>query len=325
MEKDDDATIDGSMVEVETKDTITKDSIDSRDEATEEIGSGNGGKIMHDKGKKKGDIVEVLKDKVSLQDRFSRFRNERLHKNKEKVELRKQSALKRTDPEFKQKLREKFIEHTKKYYGVPYKKKYHEEGTELYNSKLFLDCCGLIRQVLRDLKDDFGFKIGPYNQNYQFETLPIVLKFEEMKPGDIIFYEATYFEKSRQGKQVHNLTHVEVFMGGETGEQSIGARWFKGVVKLFDSYKFESTTYYDIKFHYRSLDTWLEGICKSHFPNSRFGTTLQFDVNKHSLFLEDDESDDGGLMDIPAHYETVDKIAYVCAEYKEIESILEER
>lgn len=60
------------------------------------------------------------------------------------------------------------------------------------------------------------------------------------------------------------MVHVEVFTGGETGEQTIGARWQKGVVKYFDSYKFESTAYHSIQFHYKSLDTWLEGICKSH-------------------------------------------------------------
>ena len=63
-------------------------------------------------------------------------------------------------------------------------------------------------------------------------------------------------------KQRHDMTHVEIFIGGPTGEQSIGARWTKGVAKLFDSYKFESTSYYDIKFYYRSLNTWLSGICK---------------------------------------------------------------
>ena len=35
-----------------------------------------------------------------------------------------------------------------------------------YNSPLFLDCCGLIRRALRDLKEHFGFEIGPWNQAY---------------------------------------------------------------------------------------------------------------------------------------------------------------
>ena len=35
-----------------------------------------------------------------------------------------------------------------------------------YHSSLFLDCCGLVRQVLRDLKEEFGFAIGRWNQAY---------------------------------------------------------------------------------------------------------------------------------------------------------------
>ena len=35
-----------------------------------------------------------------------------------------------------------------------------------FNAPFFLDCCGLIRKVLRDLKEDFGFEIGPWNQAY---------------------------------------------------------------------------------------------------------------------------------------------------------------
>ena len=58
------------------------------------------------------------------------------------------------------------------------------------------------------------------------------------------------------------MTHVEIFLGGETGEQTIGARWTKGVVKIFDSYKFPSKAYERRKFHFKSIDTWLEGICK---------------------------------------------------------------
>ena len=57
------------------------------------------------------------------------------------------------------------------------------------------------------------------------------------------------------------MVHVEIFYGGETGEQTIGARWFKGVVSIFNSYKFTSEKYYDIQYHFKSIDTWLQGIC----------------------------------------------------------------
>lgn len=85
-----------------------------------------------------------------------------------------------------------------------------------YRSKLFLDCCGLVRRAMRDLQEEFGFTIGPGNQAYQvasvgggaavegvsllcspcaqFDTLPIALRGpEEMQPGDLVFVSAVYY------------------------------------------------------------------------------------------------------------------------------------
>ena len=167
---------------------------------------------------------------------------------------------------------------------MPYARRYHNPGEPLYDAPLFLDCCALVRQVVYDLREDFGFKLDRWNQAYQYDTLPVDLTFEEMKPGDLIFYSAIYFnKKSRQQK--HHMVHVEVFTGGETGEQSIGARWQKGVIQYFDSYKFESTAYHSIKFHYKSLDTWLEGICKSHCSEHNWNSSnLQWAPGKSSIF-----------------------------------------
>jgi len=51
----------------------------------------------------------------------------------------------------------------------------------------------LLRRVLRDLRHDFGFRVGPWNQAYLFDTLPITVEREEdMKPGDLVFVSATY-------------------------------------------------------------------------------------------------------------------------------------
>ena len=75
------------------------------------------------------------------------------------------------------------------------------------------------------MKDDLGFEIDVWNQAYQFDTLPINLKFEELQPGDLIFYSATFYEDKKFKKQKHDMVHVEIFLGGETGEQSIGSRW----------------------------------------------------------------------------------------------------
>ena len=44
-----------------------------------------------------------------------------------------------------------------------------------------------------DLRKDFGFRIGPWNQAYMFDTLPIEVESEEdMKPGDLVFMSGVY-------------------------------------------------------------------------------------------------------------------------------------
>lgn len=47
---------------------------------------------------------------------------------------------------------------------------------------------------MRDLQEDFGFRIGPGNQSYMFDTLPKVIEnLNDVKPGDLIFISAIYF------------------------------------------------------------------------------------------------------------------------------------
>jgi hypothetical protein len=67
-----------------------------------------------------------------------------------------------------------------------------------YESKLFLDCCGLVRRVMYDLSKQFGFVIGPWNQSYMYDTLPTTITdLSDVKPGDLVFISATYYnEKS---------------------------------------------------------------------------------------------------------------------------------
>jgi len=73
----------------------------------------------------------------SLQNCFENFRKKKIEALKAKSKLKEKADLQRKDPKFMEKLREKFIERAKHYFGIPYKRKYHEEGTELYNSPLF--------------------------------------------------------------------------------------------------------------------------------------------------------------------------------------------
>merc|ERR1711879_924851 len=121
-------------------------------------------------------------------------------------------------------LRAMFAEEAKKYLGLPYSE---------------LDCCGLIRKVMIELRHEFGFRVLDWNQNYLFDTLPIDRTAETAEIGDIIFFEGTYNEnlaaKHRRAVCAHNIVHVEIFLKGESGELSISSRVADGV-QLRDPY-----------------------------------------------------------------------------------------
>ena len=159
---------------------------------------------------------ESIAHKESLQNSFLKFRDQKIKERQLMKACRNGNSIRSN--EFKETLRYKFIEAAKRYIGVPYGIKYKKDEDPI--APLYLDCCGLIRQALMDLQEDFGFVIGKWNQAYQMDTLPIVLKFEELKPGDLIFYEGNYVS-GRSKKQKHNNVHVEIFLGGETGRKII--------------------------------------------------------------------------------------------------------
>ena len=73
--------------------------------------------------------------------------------------------------------------------------------------KEYLDCCALFRKALRQLRPDFGFDIGPWNQAYLFATLPRKLELSEVRPGDLLFVEGTYF-KGRKKQQKGNIVYA---------------------------------------------------------------------------------------------------------------------
>ena len=267
--------------------------------------------------------------KGSMQERFKQFRAKKLAESR----MRKYISRKgKRSSKVKDALRIKFVKQVESYIGVPYAQKYHEPGTADYDAPLFLDCCALVRRAVNDLQEDFGFRLGRWNQNYQFSTLssgsppgrlertdqnngdflpdenghvvpasePSAKKLSDLKPGDLIFWEATYYsEKAR--KQRLSLVHVEVFTGkGELGEGPIGARWQKGHVQHFDTFRFESKSYHSIKYHFRSIeDTWLDGICKCAPAHKGFwvDSTRNMRVNKYSMFNADNKEDDEDYCD----------------------------
>ena len=129
-----------------------------RDKSTGKVRPMKGELLLHEDNRAKGD--------GSLQERFNKFRLERLKAVQTHLNQVKTEAVLRQQPERMKELRSRFLERCKSYYGVPYAKRYHEPDSPHYHSPLFLDCCGLVRRVLRDLKEDFGFTIGPWNQAY---------------------------------------------------------------------------------------------------------------------------------------------------------------
>jgi hypothetical protein len=245
----------------------------------------------------------------TLQDNFQKFlklrkelrksqlnsRNENNQNNHPlKINLVKENKLSfRDDTERMHMLRKKFIEKSISYLGVPYGKKYLEPSHPLYNSPIFLDCCGLVRQCVNDLTEEFGFMLGRWNQAYQFDILPEEISFNELEEGDLIFYEANYHPEKGWKSQPHNMVHVEIFLGGkETPEKTIAARDRLGVVEYNDTYQFTSENYYDIKYHFRSINTWLRGIHKSICNEHKWhDELLDNKPNKFSLFNCDAEEE----------------------------------
>jgi hypothetical protein len=70
-------------------------------------------------------------------------------------------------------------------------------------------------------------------------------------------------------------------------------------VQYFDSFKFESKAYHSIKFHYRSIDTWLEGVCRSHcYQHEWKNSKISWTPGKNSIFSVDNDYDEND-MDAP--------------------------
>lgn len=234
--------------------------------------------------------IEEKGEKKSLQEAFERFRKRKVETLKT---VEKPIVPKERNAEFKSYLRAKFVETAKKYIGTPYGKRFLTPDHPNYNAKLFLDCCALVRQAVEDLKHEFGFMIPRLNQSYQYDTLPISIKFDEMKPGDLIFYQGTYLNPKLCKRQAHDLVHVEIFLGGgPTGEETLASRWNNGCVSLFPSYKFKSTLYTDVKHTYKSIDTWLDGILMNHCKEHHWvDKPLLLRPDKKSIFSNGNDAE----------------------------------
>ena len=83
--------------------------------------------------------------KVDLRSNFERFKKQKVEQIKYRKYVTEQATVDKKDPAVKKRLREKFLELAKKYFGVPYAKRYWNPGEPLYDAPIFLDCCALVR------------------------------------------------------------------------------------------------------------------------------------------------------------------------------------
>ena len=136
-------------------------------------------------------------------------------------------------------------------------------------------------------------------------------EFEQLEPGDLVFVEGTY-HTGRHRQQKHNMVHVEIYLGSEFGtgpESTIGSRDRWGCVKVHDSFKYESR-FYDIHgFHWRSIDTWLEGKCEPNLLTDAWSShdpygDVEERVGRRSIFSADEEeaADVEDLDEAPADH-----------------------
>ena len=228
---------------------------------------------------------------MSLQGGFKNFRS---YINSQRKKTTAKIKEERENPQNMLKLRLKFLETAKSLIGIPYGKKYLEKHPD-YDGDLFLDCCGLVRHTVNLLKDDFGFSLGRWNQAYQYDILPDEISFDEMQPGDLIFYSGIFYPDKNMKPQIHNMTHVEIYLG--EGEKTIGSRDSDGTVDIFDTFQFMSEKYYNIKYHFKSIDTWLKGIHKSFCPEHKwheadFKLLDKDKLNKFSAFYDQFEQEE---------------------------------
>ena len=75
------------------------------------------------------------------------------------------------------------------------------------------------------------------------------------------------------------MTHVEIWAGN--GPKTIGSRWNNGKVQIWDHYKFTAKSYYDETYHFKSIDTWLMGICE-RYNYIRISIYSEIPLIKHS-------------------------------------------
>ena len=85
------------------------------------------------------------------------------------------------------------------------------------------------------------------------------------------------------------MVHVEIWLGDEN--KTLGARWQKGVVEIHNSYQYVSKSYHSMKYHFHSIDTWLNGVCESHCTEHPWQRNKQTLPGRKSIFNCDQQQE----------------------------------
>ena len=229
----------------------------------------------------------------SLQNNFKNFRKHINKLREKKKDSKKLQPISFKDhPERIKELRDKFVETARSLIGIPYGKKYLIKHPE-YKEDFFLDCCGLVRQVVYLMSEDLGFTLAHWNQCYQYDMLPEEIPFEQTQKGDLVFYSADYFPGKKRKRFIHDMVHVEILTGD--GEKTIGSRKKDSTVMEFNCYKLKDNSRYRYKYHFKSIETWLRGKLQSFCSEHKWekGTDkLSVEISKYSAFNEENDEEE---------------------------------
>jgi hypothetical protein len=124
------------------------------------------------------------------------------------------------------------------------------------------------------MANECGVKFDLFDMAEIFKTTPYIA---DLKPGDLIFWTGTYNDPNKKALK-HDLVHVEIYTGtGPIGEGTLGSRYEGEGVEQPGVAEFESwRTFGGHGAHghavlFRSIDSWLEGVCINHCKSCSWG------------------------------------------------------
>ncbi|XP_007905131.1 uncharacterized protein LOC103187438 isoform X2 [Callorhinchus milii] len=186
-----------------------------------------------------------------------------------------------------------------------------DPGTDVYLWELSATDNGKNRETLQEafrkfrkkrqekLRNVKSIRVNPHSVQNEVQLWELRQKFIEQAKHYIGVPYAKKFHDPGTKLQFHDIVHVEIWFGD--GEKTLGARLRNGGVQIFDSYKFDSPLYENMEYHFKSIDTWLQGNCVSHCSEHKGDSTTHI-PGKWSIFALEhaDEMAEDDTEDIEA-------------------------